>query len=283
MTRSPSFSVCQLTLSETSFEEDLEICRRTGVPGLGIDAGKLTGDDELLRELMARHAVRASLCVPSPMSLLPLTHVPGPDDPAERLAAIRADLERLARFRPATVFVLTGGRGSLSEDAARELVVSGLRELAQLAGELGVTLSLEPMRESFRADWTLVCGLDETVELLDEAGGDIEILYDAWHMWDGPDALELTERYASRIAGVHVADYRVPTRSQLDRVLPGDGAADLAGVFAALQRGGFDGWYDLEVFSQGYPDSLSERDPVEWIAAGKRGFERIWEQSHSPA
>jgi hypothetical protein len=49
-------------------------------------------------------------------------------------------------------------------------------------------------------------------------------MYDSWHLWREP--LEEIERYRDRIRGVHLADWREPTRNTNDRVLPGDGAVD---------------------------------------------------------
>ena len=40
-----------------------------------------------------------------------------------------------------------------------------------------------------------------------------------------------------------------PTRGWCDRVLPGDGVADLPAILGTLDRAGWDGFYDLEIFS----------------------------------
>ena len=89
-------------------------------------------------------------------------------------------------------------------------------------------------------------------ELIGDA--DVGILFDTWHV---PEV-----SHVDRIAGVHIADRREPTRSAFDRVLPGDGVLDLRTVVHALEAGGFDGWYDVEIFSDNgtfgdaFPDSL---------------------------
>ena len=77
-------------------------------------------------------------------------------------------------------------------------------------------------------------------------------------------------------------DWREPTRGWCDRVLPGDGVADLPGIFGALNDGGLDGWFELEVlsddgtFGDDYPDSLWKLDPVELIRTGREQFMRAW-------
>ncbi len=101
--------------------------------------------------------------------------------------------------------------------------------------------------------------LDEAAELVDEAGADAGLMYDVWHLWREP--LEQIVRHRDRIYGVHVADWRDPTRNTNDRVLPGDGVVDYAPILHALR---WDGLFDLEIFSDPeLPDSLWKDDPRE--------------------
>jgi sugar phosphate isomerase/epimerase len=77
-------------------------------------------------------------------------------------------------------------------------------------------------------------------------------------------------RAIERITTVQVSDYRDPTRGRMDRVLAGDGVAGVASLLARLRALGFDGWYDLELFSddgtfgEDYPDSLWRLPPAEF-------------------
>jgi sugar phosphate isomerase/epimerase len=116
--------------------------------------------------------------------------------------------------------------------------------------------------------WSTVASLDEAVALVDEAGADVGVMYDAWHLWREP--LEQIGRHRERIRGVHLADWREPTRNTNDRVLPGDGAVDFAPILEALR---WDGFYDLEIFSDAeLPGSLWRVDPQ---ALARRGVEAL--------
>lgn len=121
--------------------------------------------------------------------------------------------------------------------------------------------------------------LPATEALLAEAGDDaIGILFDTWHLWDTPDVLEHTRRLAARFPAVHVNDWRAETRGWDDRALPGEGVIDLPALLGALEAGGFDGWYDLEILSgEAYPDSLLRLAPEELVRRGREGFLRAWE------
>jgi sugar phosphate isomerase/epimerase len=96
-------------------------------------------------------------------------------------------------------------------------------------------------------------------------------MYDAWHLWNQP--LEQIERHRDRIVGVHLADWREPTRNTNDRVLPGDGTVDYGPILAALR---WDGFLDLEIFSDPeLPDSLWKEDPRELARRGVEALSRV--------
>jgi sugar phosphate isomerase/epimerase len=67
-------------------------------------------------------------------------------------------------------------------------------------------------------------------------------------------------------------------------MLPGDGVADLPRILGALDAAGWDGYYDLEIFSDNgtfgnaWPDSLWNVPPEELARRGKEAFERLWEE-----
>ena len=269
----PKFSLCQLAMPLTSLDEDLEICSDLGIHGLGIDERKLDarGDSKLVSELRRRE-IKPSICSPRVLSLLPSPQLPGPSDPLQRRRDILASVARLAAIGADTVLLLTGPVGDFDPVTARKVVIDGLRDAVSVAASLNVHLAFEPMSEralrdpeaaaevGIPRDCSFIGTFDAAVTLMEEVGDDLKIVYDVWHLWDTPNVLEVTRRYAQRIAGVQISDYRQPTRHQDDRLLPGEGLSDLPGIVAALEQGGFRGWYDLEVFSDlSLPDSIWAR------------------------
>jgi sugar phosphate isomerase/epimerase len=131
---------------------------------------------------------------------------------------------------------------------------------------------VEPIQQEFAELWTIVSSLDEAAELITEAGRpDVGLMYDAWHLWNQP--LEQIERHRDRIVGVHLADWREPTRNTNDRVLPGDGTVDYGPILDALR---WDGFLDLEIFSDPeLPDSLWREDPRELARRGVEALSRV--------
>lgn len=283
----PPFAVCEFTTLRASFEEDLAAYRAAGAAGIGICEIKLEEgrEDEQLTAFRAS-GLAATSCVPAVPSILPLPHLPGPEDPGERVDALRASVRRLAPFEPQALVCLTGPAGARSDEEARRALVAGLAAVAQEAAAAGVPVGLEPMSARFREDWTTITTLAEAAELCDEVDADnLGILFDTWHLWDTPDLLGEIERYADRIVGVHVNDWRAETRGWCDRVLPGDGVADLPVVLGALADAGWRGPYELEVFSDdgtfgsAYPDSLWLEDAGVLARRGHDAFRQLWDRA----
>jgi sugar phosphate isomerase/epimerase len=252
-------SISQITTVTQSFADDLDAYREAGADGVGIWELKLA-DDSL--ERFRASGLGAAAAIPAVPSILPLPLMEGPEDPGERVEAIRAGIRRLAPFEPECVLFLTGP----GDD--RDAVLEGIRAVADEGREQGVRIALEPIQREFAHYWSTVSSLGEAVALVDEAGAEVGLIYDAWHLWREP--LEEIERYRDRIRGLHLADWREPTRNTNDRALPGDGAIEFDPILDALR---WDGFYDLEIFSDAeLPGSLWQEEPR---SLARRGIEAL--------
>ncbi len=284
----PPLSVGEYSTPRLSFAEDLRVYREAGYMGIGIDVSlKLGGREEIDEAHVAAFrasGLEATFCLPAVPTVLPLSVIGGgPADPAERVASICRSLRSLARFEPRCVVCGTGPVGELEPGRAREVAVEGLAAIARAAAGHGMTLALEPMHPTIAALFSFVTDLPGALALIDDIGEpNTGVLVDVWHLWDSPGLLDALRALGDRIAGVHVNDWRDPTRSWADRVLPGDGIADVEGILGALDDAGYDGPYELEVFSDdgllgdAFEDSLWALDPLEMLRENRRRFEHVW-------
>jgi sugar phosphate isomerase/epimerase len=255
-------SISQITTVTESFADDLDAYRAAGADGIGIWEMKLA-EDSLVR--FRTSGLEAAAAIPVVPSILPLPLMEGPADPGERVEALCASVERLARYNPACVLFLTGP----GED--RATVVEGIRQVADAAERAGVRLALEPIQREFGHFWTVVSTLDDAAALLDEAGRpEVGLVFDTWHLWNAAGLLDEIARHRDRIVALHVADWRDPTRNTNDRVLPGDGVIDFGPIFDAL---GWDGLYDLEIFSDPELEGSLWREDSRTLA--RRGVEAL--------
>ena len=284
----PSVSVSQITTLRSSFADDVRTYADAGLSGIGVWELKLPegGEAEAL-ELLAESGLASAAAIPLVPSILPLPLLGGPADPAERIDAYCRSLARLAPFEPTGLVCLTGTGLGRDPDDARATVVDGLRTIGAEAERLGLRIGIEPYQRDGGEQWTIANTIPEALQLIDEAGGSpaLGIQFDVWHLWNTETLYDDIDRHIGRFTGVHICDVRAPTRGWADRLLPGDGCADVPRILRALDSAGWDGLYDVEIFSDdgtfgaAYPDSLWAARPDALLARTRKAFERCWEAS----
>ncbi len=227
----PLFSISQVSTLSASFVDDVRAYAEAGVDAIGVWELKLA--EGSLEEFRASRLGSAT-AVPLVPSVHPLPLLPGPDTVRARVDALLRSLEVLAPYAPAAILCFTG-------PGDRETAVRGVREVAREAERLGLRLAVEPFQLEGIESWSVLNTLGEAAAFVDEVGSDaVGIQFDVWHLWNTPDLLDEIPRHAHLIAGVHVSDWREPTRGWADRVLPGDGAADLPAILGVLEDVGWD-------------------------------------------
>ncbi|HXH88083.1 MAG TPA: sugar phosphate isomerase/epimerase family protein [Gaiellaceae bacterium] len=262
-------SLSEISTAGATFREDLAAYTAAGFAGIGIWEMKLdndTADAAALRQ----SGLKATNCVPLVPSILPNPVIEGPTRVEERIASLCASMRRFARYEPDSVLCLTGPAGALPEDEARTVVIEGLKRIADAAAGAGVRLGLEPIHASQREQLSLVTSIPEAIDLLDEAGlPQVGIMVDLWHVWDTPTIERDLRDGIDRITGVHVADWWAEPRG--DRALPGEGVSRTRELAGILDRAGWHGAWDVEIFGDAErSDSIWSLGPVE---AAERAYE----------
>lgn len=272
-------SMCGATLCKLPLQEQAQISAELGCSGMGVfhslvPADWTAGD---VRRVLDRHELRATICAPRPFSFLQRRGfnavtgravTRGEGLPAS-LDAMIASLEWLAELRPACVLVIPGPQGGLSRGEAWDTACGALARLCEVADRLDLKLCLEPVHPRFAGDFSILSTIDEALQMISDVGcGDLGVLVEIFHLWDVHDRFEQIARAAGRIMGVQLNDSPAFPRSIVDRLPPGEGAADIAGIVRAIEAAGFRGWYDIEVVSDdgslgvgAYPDSAWRRPP----------------------
>jgi sugar phosphate isomerase/epimerase len=276
----PRFSISQVSTLTASFADDVRAYAEAGADGIGIWEIKL-GDDSL--DVFRASGLGSATAVPTVPSVHPLPLLQGPDNVRERVDSLLRSLEVLAAYSPAAILCFTG-------PGDRETALRGVREVAREAERLGLRLAVEPFQLEGIESWSILNTLGDAAQFVDEVGSDaVGIQFDVWHLWNTPDLLDEIPRHAHLITGVHVSDWREPTRGWADRVLPGSGTADLPAILGVLEEVGWDGFYDLEVFSDNgafgsaYPDSLWDLGAAELARRGRDAFVNTWSKRRVPA
>ena len=244
--------MAELSISETttfrwSFEEDIERYVAAGIPAIGIwrhklsDCGQAKALDLLGNlELKVSHLFWAGGFTGSDGR----SHHESIEDAAE---AVRT----AAALNCRTLVLYSGPRAGHTYNHARRLVQAALDELVPLAAELGVTLAFEPMHPGCAGEWTFLTSLDLTLDLLQAvASPQVKMALDTYHLGLQGDLPGRIAELVPQIAIVQLGDARQPPNGEQNRCRLGEGIVPLAEIIAALNAGGYDGYYDVELLGE---------------------------------
>jgi sugar phosphate isomerase/epimerase len=94
--------------------------------------------------------------------------------------------------------------------------------------------------------------LAQALDLCAALGDGVGVAIDTYHVWWDPDLDAQIARAGreQRILAYHICDWLVPTRDLLlDRGMMGDGVIDLPHIRAAVEKAGYRGFTEVEIFS----------------------------------
>ena len=168
------------------------------------------------------------------------------DDPARRRQRIdhtMGAIEMTAAVGGRTISLQPGGpQGALSRDEALARYEAGLREVLPLAARHGITLMVEP------EPGLVIQHAQECVEFLQRLNHpNLKMNCDLGHFYCvEEDPAEVVRRCAPWIAHIHLEDIK-ENRVHQHRV-PGEGAMDWPGIFAAIREIKYAGWVTVELY-----------------------------------
>ena len=139
--------------------------------------------------------------------------------------------------------------------AAHAQVAEGLAELLEYARTARMPLAIEPLHPMYAADRACVNTLRQALDLCDRIdparSGMLGVALDLYHVWWDYELFQQIERCGrDRLLAFHVCDWLVPTSDMLnDRGMMGDGVIDIPRVRGAVEALGYDGYVEVELFS----------------------------------
>lgn len=258
------------TLYQWSLTQAIEGYARHGVHAIGIVRVKLqeVGVREARRWLEAHDMTVTCYCVGGLLTDW---------DPVRfqaNLAETRRVIDEAAALGAECVVFVAGGlpEGSRDLRAARARCLEGLAEVLPYAKQAGVTVALEPLHPmicAFRSCLSTLGQANDWIEALG-AGPELGIVVDVYHVWWDPDMEREIERAAGRIVSFHVCDWLMDTTDlRLDRGMMGDGVIDIRMIRRLVEATGYDGYREVEIFSE---RNWWRRDPDEVVEITKARY-----------
>jgi sugar phosphate isomerase/epimerase len=183
---------------------------------------------------------------------------PAPDAAGRRRAIeenLKAIDEAQALGAPLIVLVCGAVPGQPLE-VSRKQIVDGIAAVLDRAQQAGLKLGIEPLHPMYADSRSAVNTLRQANDMCDQLDSPlVGAIVDVYHVWWDPDLEGEICRCgrAGRILAFHVCDWRTPTEDMLnDRGLMGEGCIDVRRVRGWVEESGFDGFVEVEIFSNRY-------------------------------
>ncbi|MBA3895689.1 MAG: sugar phosphate isomerase/epimerase [Sphingomonadaceae bacterium] len=272
------FGISEFTTMPWSFDEDVERYAKLGVDTIEVVEAKL--DERRFAEQMQSITIAGlgiSGVQPKVRTFFNSKMTPEPKPLDERVACLRASIERLGKFAPGVPFITNTGahpKGDMAE--AMKVAGEALKELASVAADNGVTLALEPLNPTSVNVESAIWTVDQALDVIEMTGSDhVGLCLDYWNIWQNAGIESAITRAGDRIFTVQASDWRTP-RSLADRIIPGEGDIPLSRLIAATRATGYDKPWVVEIFSQDVADSLYDSDLEEVIRRCRSGMAAAW-------
>jgi sugar phosphate isomerase/epimerase len=174
-----------------------------------------------------------------------------------RAAAIddnKRAIDEAAALNADCLVLVVGGLPAGSRDIhrAREMVAEGIEAILPHARAAGIPMAIEPLHPMYAADRACVNTLEQALDICDLLGDGIGVAIDVYHVWWDPKLEDQIARAgaSNRILAHHICDWLVPTKDLLlDRGMMGDGVIDLKRIRKAIEKAGYFGAQEVEIFS----------------------------------
>ncbi|MFF0423647.1 sugar phosphate isomerase/epimerase family protein [Streptomyces sp. NPDC004520] len=258
-------SINQMTVKQLPLPELVAHCLRLGVPGIG-----------LWREPVREYGVEAAADLLRDAGLTVTTLCRGGFFTSDGWEAEnRAAIDEAVTLGTDTLVLVSGGLTPSCPDlpSARARITEAIGALAPYAGERGIRLAIEPLHPMYASDRCAVSTLDQALEIAERfPAPHVGVTVDTYHLWWDDRAPAAVERAGAsgRIHSFQLADWTTPLPAGVlnGRGQLGTGAIDLPAWAALLEKAGYTGPVEVELFN----DALWARDGVEVLEETLEAF-----------
>jgi sugar phosphate isomerase/epimerase len=241
-----------ITTKPWSIEKAAENYSSNGVRGITVWRDALEGRNiKQTGEMLRSHSLKiVSLCrggfFPS-------------KDPSKRKSAIidnRKAIDEAYELGTNLIILVCGADPAQSLDDSREQICDGILTVLPYAESAGVKLAIEPLHPMYadtRSAINTIAQANDLAEIIKSPY--VGVAVDVYHLWWDPDLEKEIGRTGKNDAllAFHVCDWKSPTTDILyDRGLMGEGCIPLRKIRSWVEATGFNGFIEVEIFSNNY-------------------------------
>ncbi|WP_373514256.1 sugar phosphate isomerase/epimerase family protein [Persicitalea sp.] len=194
----------------------------------------------------------------------------------ERAKAIEHNkklVEEAAALGAPLIVLVCGASPDQTLEASRAQIQSGIEAVLPFAEQMNVKLAIEPLHPMYAADRSAINSLAQANDISEAIGSPfVGVAVDVYHVWWEPNLEAEIIRCGKNdhLMAYHVCDWKVNTGDMLnDRGLMGEGCIDIKKISRWVDATGFDGYVEVEIFSNIY----WQQDQQEFLGKIVKAFE----------
>ena len=239
-----------ITTKPLKFEEACSKYAEHGIKGISIWRDAV----EELRPQKVRESLKEN-------GLTAVSYVRGgffPSVDKERRRAAIADnlrmLQEAADMEIPLLVLVCGSDPGQSLQVSRGQIQAGIEGILAEARRLGVRLAIEPLHPMYADTRSAIISLKQANDMAEYFNDEmLGIAVDVYHLWFDDGLEEQINRCGKNhnLYAFHICDWNVPTTDMLnDRGLMGEGCIPLKQIRGWVEKAGFSGFHEVEIFSE---------------------------------
>lgn len=180
-------------------------------------------------------------------------------DAAKREAAIDHNkklLDEAAAIGAPLLVLVCGADPGQSLARSRKQIREGIEAILPHAESLDVRLGIEPLHPMYAGARSAINTLEQANDVASMIESDmVGVVVDVYHLWWDMHLKKQIQRSGLEdyLFAYHICDWKVPTEDMLnDRGLMGEGCIPLRTIRGWVEEAGFEGYHEVEIFSNKY-------------------------------
>jgi sugar phosphate isomerase/epimerase len=242
-----SLSFNQMTAGKATLSEVVDACSKHGVEWIGPWRYSVSEDPPAAARMIRGAGLKvSSLCRGG---MFPAATA---EERRRRIEENLRAIDEAAAIHTDLLVLVNGPAPDRDIDGARQMVIEGIGAVVDHAAKCGVRLGIEPLHPMFAADRSVVVTMGEANEIAARFDPrQVGLVVDVYHVWWDPQVYAEIAKAGERIFAFHVSDWIVPTPDMLmGRGMMGDGVIELRRLREAVERAGYRGPIEVEIFNQ---------------------------------
>ena len=165
-------------------------------------------------------------------------------------------IEEAAELGTQQIVLVCGADPTQSLEDSRKQIQEGIQTILPQAAAAGIKLAIEPLHPMYADTRSAINTLAQANDMAEQINSPyVGVAVDVYHLWWDPSLEQEIKRCGENdhLLAFHICDWNSPTVDiLLDRGLMGDGCIPVNKIRSWVEATGFNGFYEVEIFSNKY-------------------------------